>query len=186
MGETSVLHWEWPDLTDVADAPDWFWRMAVDIETTMADKTMTPFVPRWVATGTYQPTNPIVNVGFCRVNRGLCDVAIYQAYGPATSGGSGDLAIELPVWTSWAPEQWLTAKAYVPGYGKAVGLGIVIGARQVIQPVFPAAASVIGLQRWRSTVDPIAPGTGIPVVAGAYTISDTGNLAITGRYRIAA
>jgi hypothetical protein len=185
MGQTAILGWQWPDLPATADTPEGFLSVAKQVEATMADKTLTEFVPRWVAIGAYQPSNPVINIGFFRYARGLVDVAIYQYYGPATSGGSGDLAVELPMPTAWPHEQWLTAKTYIPGYGRAIGLGVV-NARQVIQPLFPISAANVGLRRWRSTVDPIAPGTGVPQVAGAYSVRDGANLAITGRYRVVA
>jgi len=120
-----------------------------------------------------------------RLDGDVVEVYYHMTFGTTTNGGTGALAFDLPFQAhAEHQEQYLHAKLFVPsanmnfhGYGH-IGLS-----NTHVFPHFPRTDTHNGMDPWRSADVSGAPGTGIPLITGAYSMQSTGNLTVQGRYR---
>jgi hypothetical protein len=188
MGQTSKYHLPWPELGEATDGPNGIEDLANALETaldrTISDMDVARFEPGWTGdAGTPQIGNGS-KFGYYSVQNGWCTVTGNLWFGTGTNGASGYLNIVLPVAGRVGLEQEILAKLWVPGIGNFLGFLVVPPGATVGQPYFPLSGSSRVQQRWRSCDYTNGSGTGIPQIAGEYTVKPAGNLMFSGRYLV--
>lgn len=189
MATTPKYGWTIPDLGDVADGPAAFSTLAVGIENTIADKTISTYTPSWVSDGVGQPTNPSARAGWYRVQNGICTFSAQIIFDSSTSGGRGDLKIGLPVPASGTVSRQFAGHAHLSAPG-ASGADRIFGVISIgsgdtgyAAPWFPTSGTVSNHARWRVADDGSGTGTtGVPSVSSGWNVRNGGYVAITGTY----
>lgn len=180
---TPVFGWPVPSYpTKPPDGPAAFQALANAIEATF-DAVPTAYTPAWTSDGPAQPGALASGQGYWQHRNGLCTVAIYFSFGASTTGGRGALVVGLPM-TSIGYEQQMPCKMYVPGVGDFSGMATIPPNANYCRPQFPIANGSGVVNNWQSSNDAGTAGTGIPPAAGAFTVANTGNFVLTGRYAV--
>jgi hypothetical protein len=114
---------------------------------------------------------------------GLCWFEVSLTVG-TNGGGTGPLTISLPVKASAAiDQQQVICKTYCaagdyPGFARIDANGL------VAYPYFPESPTVARHARWQSCSAGGAPGTGVPLMTGQYTLGAGNNFMMNGWYAI--
>ncbi len=186
MGSTAVYKWPWPETTEVADGPKASKELALAMEATVGDTGWQTYTPQFTAVG-LQPANILSQICQYRVLNGWCDIYLLLLFGPNSAGGTGALQLTLPQTARAGGMEQLLSCKYWMGNNAAnyFGYGRVYGGSNIVQPMFPfsnASSSPVH-HGWQSSDGSGSVGTGIPRVAGQWTIQSNANFQLTGRYR---
>jgi hypothetical protein len=185
---TPVYGFHYPTLASIADGPDGFQDLALDVEATLQAKTLTSFTPVWIdaAGGVFPPTSPATMAGKYRVWGGRCFMQINTTFGPSTTGGRGALVFNTPLpAANTGFDQYLFCRLSVPSVGFFQGIANIPPGAQVIYPGFPVSSSRSDYNNFASADAAANPGTGFPAAPGAFTVQNGGAITIVGSYALA-
>lgn len=186
MGATTTFGWPFPNLSDPANGPAAYQALGQAAENTVKDSTILTYTPSWTSEGSVQPSGPASNIGYYRVDNGICRVAIRLTGGPGTSGGTGNLSLSVPL-----PPNTTIARQFLPLYyviggaggGIYMGFGSLANYLGTTMLVYlPATAADVRLGRWCNATEGNGTGTGIPVVPGWYGMVDGSEMVVQGFY----
>lgn len=156
------------------------------IERALNDRVVpwTSYVPAWT-TDIGQPSigNGTLLAAFDRRDNRV-SLRLWVALGSTTNGGTGTWAFELPYPAHESVEQHGVAKIYSPG-GSFAGLTHVGGGASVFNLLLPNSPTDLTLGFGRNADVTGAPGTGVPVIGGHYTLENGSNLAAAITYEMA-
>lgn len=185
MGSTALYGFPWPELTDNADGPGALEALALAVEANYNDTSSIQYTPELssVGTGAVQPSTPANRRGVYRVNNGWCDVAIYFGFSPSVDGGRMELRVSLPVAPSAALSCFLEGLIWIPSSG-FYHSHLLCGSGLVGVPEVATNTGVFIEGQWRNANSTGSAGTGVPGIAGAYTIQPGGWAGWTGRYPV--
>lgn len=115
----------------------------------------------------------------------VCHVRIALVFGATTNGGSGPFTFSLPYVSGGAGEQELTVKATVSSGAVYAGVAPIGAGQGFCTPHAPADNTVSNLFAVQNAAVGGQPGTGVPLVGGAYTFVGGSTLQIQGAYEVA-
>jgi hypothetical protein len=140
--------------------------------------TYTPIWFSWGAGG--NPTASVIR-GFYHLRDGVCSVWVFLN-AAANGGGTKQLAVTLPVRSSPViEEQTLRCKFFTPGFGNYQGSAVIAANTINALPYFSEGATVARIAPWMGSADG-APGNGVPLWPGEYTIQANSNFTMSGSY----
>lgn len=186
MGATTTFGWPFPNLSDPANGPAAFQALGQAAENTVKDGTILTYTPNWTSEGSVQPSGPSSNLGYYRVDNGICRMAFRLTGGPTVSGGTGNLSMSVPL-----PPSTTIARQFIPLYYAIVGAGggVYMGFGQLTNTFgttllvyLPASAADVRMSRWRNATEGNGAGTGVPVVPSWYGMVDGSELVAEGFY----
>jgi hypothetical protein len=189
MGATDVYQLPWPELGDLADAPDGYQDLAQATEAALLKEKQTDdsltYTPTFTSNGA-QPGNLAWTARY-QVRNGWCEVMIFGQFYANTPPGSGQLAVGLPVRARTSvPEQILGAKLYVGAVGWAFDGHSIIAANGVTTvPFFPTQASSSVCAAWNNGNGQAGNGGMCPGIPGGFAFgAGPGNIQLYGRYLV--
>lgn len=185
MGATTTYGWPLPELIDPANGPAGFQGLGQAVEDTVKDTALTTYVPAWTSGGAAQPGGTVTKAGHYRLDHGRCLIRISLLGGASPSGGTGPLYLSLPI----APRADMTFQVlpcwfYSPASGGGIyhGVGRPLAGQTAMPIYLPASATDTRLSQWRNAADGNASGTGIPLVAGTWSMTNGTEVVVQGSY----
>jgi hypothetical protein len=149
------------------------------------------WTPTWTAAGGPPGIGNGSLVGKWTVIGNECFIHIMLTFGSTSNGSNGSYNFGAPFpaapSTAGFPNEYeLVAKLFTPATAANwLGtVGIAPGST-TLAPSFPVAAGNVQMQAMRNADGTNTVGTGIPAIPGSYTLTNGGNLIITGAYPIA-
>ena len=190
MGATDIYQLPWPELGDLADGPDGYQDLARATEAALlTEKTSNAdtqsYTPSFTSNG-IQPSGMSWTARY-QVRNGWCDLSIFGQMSANTSGGTGMLAVGLPVRSrAGIPEQNLVCKLYNANVGwNFVGFAFMGNNGQVCYPFFPTRDSSSVMFWWNNGNGQAGNTSQCPIIPGHFACGGgPGNIGIWGRYMV--
>ncbi len=185
MATTPVYGWRIPDLGSVADGPDGFSDLALDIETTVAGSSILAYTPTWTSDGANQPLNPASRSGTYQVQNKVCQFAARLTFSSSTNGGTGVLRVGLPQPARAGMLQFATCYLYVPNdHPVWLGQAEIRAGENTCIPTFKDRLN--GLDGyWMNAGADTSPGGPPRTVNGSYNVTNGGFIQVAGSYFVA-
>jgi hypothetical protein len=186
MAVTPVYGWRIPDLGSVADGPDGFSDLALDIEGTVNGSNILAYTPSWSSDGGNQPTNPASRSGTYQVRNKVCQFAARLTFGSSTNAGTGILRVGLPLQARAGMLQFATCYLYVPNdHPVWFGQSEIRGGENTCIPGFTDRTNGL-FGYWINGAEGTSAPTGQPrTVNGGYSVTNGGYIQVAGSYFVA-
>lgn len=144
------------------------------------------FAPTWTTTSGSAPSigNGVLSGRYRQIGNTV-QFRIWLSMGSTSSGGENDWRWALPVAAkSGFGEQAVTVKMFAQN-GNYFGVGLIADGGSVVAILMPTSATDNKAQFGRNSTAPAAVGTGIPTIAGQFTLVNGSNIVIEGTYEAA-
>jgi hypothetical protein len=185
MAVTPVYGWRIPDLGSVADGPDGFSDLALDIEGTVNGANILTYTPSWTADGNAQPLNPGERSGVYQVRNKVCQFFAQLTFTSSTGGGAGALRVGLPVPARAGMLQFAPCRLSIPAdHPLWMGMAEIRSGENSCIPAFPVTSTNSIYGYWQSVSAVGQPtSTGVPrTVNGGFNIVNGGSITVAGTY----
>jgi hypothetical protein len=146
------------------------------------------YTPTWAAASSAPALGNGTLVGTYAIYAKTCFLNIIFTSGSSTNGGTGGYTFSLPpgVTASSAASEWHgVSKAFISGVGNYLGVSFISGGTTLVQALLPTTGTTVVTALAQNANASNTVGTGVPVVAGAYTYTTGNNLCIQITFPIA-